>query len=100
MASSTQHRFGQLFTFFYSTRVKIHHGDTPIVNLSLLFMIVAVGTAPWLAAIGLIACLALGYQFSMERCSPDFQSSFSDVVGSARQTVKDAMNSVSSDSKD
>jgi hypothetical protein len=97
MASSGQHRLGQLFTFFYSTRVKIHHGDTIVVNLSLLFMIVAVSTAPWLAAIGLIACLALGYQFSMERCSPDFQSSFSDVFDSARQNVKDAMNSVSSD---
>ena len=50
-----------VFSFLYRTRVKVTKDETPILNFSLLFTIVAVVCAPWLAVIGLVVALALGY---------------------------------------
>ena len=81
------------FSVLYRTRVKLHKGDTPIVNLSLIFMLFAAGSAPWVAVTGLILSLILGYRFSIERDSPDFTASFDDVVHDASQNVKSAVDS-------
>ena len=50
-----------VFSVLYRTRVKVQKGDTPILNLSLIFSIIAVCSAPWLAVIGLVVALVLGY---------------------------------------
>lgn len=81
------------FSFFYRTRVKVHKGATPIVNLSLIFMLFAAGSAPWVAVTGLVIALILGYRFSIERNSPDFSGNFDDVVRDASQNVQNAVDS-------
>ena len=45
------------FSALYRTRVKVHKDDTVIINLSLIFSLLAVGSAPWVAVAGLIAAL-------------------------------------------
>ena len=82
------------FSFFYRTRVKVMRGDTVIVNLSLLFMLLAVCSAPWLAVAGLIFALALGYRFSLVRNDPGFCGNFDTVVQNAARNVQNAVDSV------
>ena len=79
------------FSFLYRTRVKVCKGDTTILNLSLIFSLLAVSTAPWLAVAGLIIALALGYRFSIEKNAPQFSGDFDEVMRGAAQNVKDAM---------
>ena len=81
------------FSFLYRTRVKVCKGQTPIINLSLLFTLLAVSTAPWLAVAGLIIALALGYRFSIEKNAPQFSGDFDEVVRDAAQNVKNTTNS-------
>ena len=79
------------FSFLYGTRVKVCKGQTTIINLSLLFSVLAVSTAPWLAVAGLIIALALGYRFSIEKNAPHFSGDFDEVMRDAAQNVKNAM---------
>lgn len=82
-----------VFSVLYRTRVKVQKDDTPILNLSLIFSIIAVCSAPWLAVIGLVVALVLGYRFSIERNAAEFSGSFQDVVNSAAVNVKGAVSS-------
>ena len=77
-----------VFSVLYRTRVKVQKDDTPILNLSLIFSIIAVCSAPWLAVIGLVVALVLGYRFSIERNAAEFSGSFQDVVNSAAATSR------------
>lgn len=88
-------RSNNLFSFLYRTRVKVNKGEIHIINLSILFCLLAVGSAPWLAAAGVIIALALGYRFSIERNAPEFCGDFDEVVRDAAQNVKDAVDSIS-----
>ena len=81
-----------VFSVLYRTRVKVQKDDTPILNLSLIFSIIAVCSAPWLAVIGLVV-VVLGYRFSIEHNAAEFSGSFQDVVNSAAANVKGAVNS-------
>ena len=58
----------------FRTRVKVCHQQTTILNLSLLFSVLAVFTAPQLAAVGLLIALLLGYRFSIEKSDPPSNS--------------------------
>lgn len=87
------------FSTLYRTRVKVLKGDVTIVNLSILFTVLAVLSAPWLALIGFAAALALGYRFSMERNAKDFSGDFQEVVRGAAGNVKSAVDSVVGSSK-
>ena len=82
------------FSALYRTRVKVHKDETVIINLSLIFSLLAVGSAPWVAVAGLIAALALGYRFSVVRNDPDFGGSFDEVMQNAARNVKSAVDSV------
>ena len=85
------------YNLLYATRVHVRKGDMPIINLSLLFSLLVVMSAPWLAVIGLIASLALGYQFHISRNDPAFGGSFDDVMQNAAHNVKSAVDSVVKD---
>ena len=85
------------FSLLYATRVKVHKGNEPIINLSLLFSLLTVASAPWLAVAGLIVSLALGYRFHISRNDPAFGGSFDDVMQNAAQNVKNAVDSVVED---
>lgn len=90
-SKSNRHRW---FTVLYRTRLKVYKEDTPILNLSVLFTVLAAASAPWVAVVGFIAALALGYRFAVERNAPGFASDLDEVVHSAAQNVKSAMDSV------
>ncbi len=80
------------FSFLYRTRVKVYKGQTAIINLSLLFTLLAVFTAPWLAVAGLVIALLLGYRFFIEKNAPQFSGDFDEVVRDAAQNVKDTFD--------
>jgi len=94
------HNKNKWFSFLYRTRVKLHKGQTPIINLSLVFMLLALMSAPWLAVGGGIAALALGYRFSIERESPDFTGDWDEVVQGAAENVKSAVDGLHSHTDD
>lgn len=61
-----------IFSTLYRNRIKVDRSGTPIVNLSLLFCLIAALTAPWLVLGSAIAALALGYKFSYEQDAAGF----------------------------
>lgn len=78
-----------VFNFLYRLRVKVKKGSLPILNLSALFGIFVLMTAPHVCVVGLIAALLLGYRFSVDRDSRDFSNdSFDSVVRNARENVE------------
>lgn len=52
-------------TTLTQTRIKVCKGDMTIVNLSLLFSLLALLCAPWLVILGVVAALALGYRITV-----------------------------------
>ncbi len=83
-----------IFQFLYSNRIKVTKGATPILNLSLIFGLLAVLTAPWLVVGGVIAALALGYKFGFERKAAGFTRSFDEVVRGAASNVRSVMDNI------
>ena len=66
-----------------------------ILNLSALFMLLVLSTAPHICVIGLIVSLVLGYRINMERDSQDFKDcGFDDIVKNARENVQQAVSGV------
>lgn len=93
----TTHSNGRWFSVLYRTRVKVSKGEIPILNLSLLFSILALLSAPWLVVAGFIVALVLGYRFGVERNAEGFTSDFQEVVRDAAGNVKAAVDSVIQD---
>ena len=83
-----------IFHFLYANRIKVNKGATPIINVSLLFGVLGVLTAPWLAVGGVIAALALGYKFSFERNAVGFTKDFDEVVRGAASNVRSAVDTI------
>lgn len=88
------------FSTLYRTRIKIHKNDTPILNLSLAFAILAVLSAPWLVVAGFVIALALGYRFSYQKNAPEFDADLDEVVRSAARNVKNAVDSAAENSSE
>jgi len=83
-----------IFATLYCTRILVNKGSAPIVNLSLLFCLIALLTAPWLVIGGAIAALALGYKFSFDRNAADFTGNFDEVVQDAKNNVRSVVDAV------
>ena len=83
-----------IFSTLYCNRVKINKSGTPILNLSLLFSLLAVLTAPWLVVGGVIVALALGYKFGFERNAAGFCNDFDTVVKGAASNVRNVVDNV------
>jgi len=83
-----------IFSTLYCNRVKVNKGSTPILNLSLLFSLLAVLTAPWLVVGGVIVALALGYKFAFERNASGFCNDFDTVVKGAASNVRSVVDNV------
>ncbi|HPJ02240.1 MAG TPA: DUF4342 domain-containing protein [Candidatus Limiplasma sp.] len=79
---------GGFFRTMYKNRVKITRGDTPILNLSILFSIIALLTAPWLVIGGVLVALVMGYRLSLDTSGVGFENSFEEVVEAGKQNVK------------
>ena len=92
--SSTQHKGAKgLFDFLFRLRVKVKKNRTTIINLSSLFVLLILSTAPHICVIGLIVSLVLGYRISIDRDSADFADDhFDDMVKNARSNVQNTVN--------
>jgi len=87
-----------VFNYLFLLRVKVFKGDTPIINLSVLFLIFAVLIASWLVILSAIAALLMGYRFAVERESGDFGSeTLEDMVKNAGNNVKNAAFTIARD---
>ncbi len=89
--SNTGFDKSNLFSFLYRTRIQAKKGDVTIVNLSLIFSLLALLSAPWLVVIGIIVSLMMGYRFGVERNAAAFSGSFDTVVKTAASNVKSAV---------
>lgn len=79
----------------YQARFKIRKGDVVIVNLSLLFSLLALLISPHLVIVGAIVTLLLGYRLSFDKHDPDFASAnLEKMVRNASQNVKDSVTSM------
>lgn len=86
---------GKFFKIMYKTRLKIRRGETTIINLSLLFSIISLLTAPWLVVLGLIVALVLGYKITIDRTGVGFEDTFNEVVQHGKQNVEKVFNDMS-----
>lgn len=85
------------FSVMYRTRFKVSKNGTTVVNLSLLFSLIALLSAPWLVILGLLAALVMGYRFGFDREGLGFEQRFEDVVRNAAVNVKQAVGHVTED---
>lgn len=82
------------FSTLYRIRFRASKNGQTVINLSLLFSIIALLSAPWLVILGLIAALVMGYRFSVDRNGLGFEQSFDDVVRNAASNVKQAVEGI------
>ena len=87
-----QEKNGSFFKAMYKTRVKVTRGEMPILNLSVLFSLVALITAPWLVILGLLIALLMGYRINIDRNGLGFEDSFEQVFENGKRTVKRVFN--------
>lgn len=86
-------RLHDLVSRLYQFRLKVKKGDIVIINLSLLFTLLAVLISPHLMIIAAILILVLGYHVSFDKHDPDFAAvNLEKMVRSAAQNVKSTVN--------
>ena len=83
-----------IFNSLYANRIIVKRNGAPIINLSLIFGLIAFLTAPWLVIGGAIAALALGYKFSFDRNAADFTGNFDEGVQDAKNNVRSVVDAV------
>ena len=91
---NNRHSSKGFFSVMYRTRFRASKNGQTVVNLSLLFSIIALLSAPWLVILGLLAALVMGYRFSIDKNGLGFEQSFDDVVKNAAIHVKETVESV------
>lgn len=91
---STREQDRGFFSVLYRTRFRASKNGQTVVNLSMLFSIIALLSAPWLVILGLLAALVMGYRFSIDKNGLGFEQSFDDVVKNAAINVKETVESV------
>ena len=90
----TKCRDRRFFSVLYRTRFRVSKNGETVVNLSILFSVIALLTAPWLVLLGLLAALAMGYRFAVDRDGLAFEQNFDNVVKNAAVNVKHAVESI------
>lgn len=83
-----------IFNKLYANRIVVKRNGATIINLSLIFCLIAFLTAPWLVICGAIAAVALGYKFSYARNVADFTGNFDEVVQDAKNNVRSVVDAV------
>ena len=83
-----------VFSALYRTRIMVTKNNITIINLSVLFSVIALLCAPWLVIGGAIVALVLGYKFSVDRNAEGFDKDFEHVVKDAANNVKHAVEDV------
>ena len=84
-----------LFQRLYRSRVRIQKGETPVINLSVLFCGFCALFAPYICIAGVIVSMILGYKFSFSKMDSDFRSdNLEKMVKNAAQNAKASVTSV------
>lgn len=83
-----QAKNGSFFRVMYRTRVRINRGEMSILNLSVLFSLLALLTAPWIVILGLLVALVLGYRISIDKSGAGFEDSFEEVLENSKRNVR------------
>ncbi len=95
-AHSRRHR--SLFDALFRFRVVMRKGDVTVLNLSVLFLIFALFTAPWLVVIGTLVALVLGYRITTDRESSAFsQDTLETMLHRAGDNVRNTVNTFAHD---
>ena len=89
-----------IFSVLYRTRLTVTKDGATILNLSMLFSIISLLSAPWLVIIGGVVALAMGYRFAIDRNGLGFDQSFDSVIRNAAGNVKSAVESVTDRKQD
>lgn len=91
--SSTEHKGAKgLFNMLFRLRFKVRKGENIIINLSALFLLLVLFTAPHILVIGLLAALALGYSFQVVRDRDEFaNANFDDMMKNAGNNMRSAV---------
>lgn len=77
----------------FRARVKLRREDTPILNVSALFAVLALLISPHLVIIGAIIALMLGYKFSFDKHDHAFDGeNLERTVRNAAENVKHSVN--------
>ena len=77
----------------FRARIKIRREETPILNVSVLFAVLAVLVSPHLVIIGAVICLVLGYKFSFDKHDHAFDGeNLERTVRHAAENVKTSVN--------
>lgn len=94
-AASASHKgWKGVFDFLYRLRLVVRKGQATVINLSSLFMLLLIFTAPHICIIGLIVALVLGYRFTIDRDSQAFaKDHFDDMVKNAKSNIKNTVDS-------
>ena len=85
--------FMNLMTRLYQFRLKVKKGPVTILNLSLLFSLLALIISPHLVIIGAIMMLVLGYHVSFDKRDADFASeNLERMVRNAGENVRETVS--------
>lgn len=79
----------------YRYRIKVKKEQTLILNLSMLFSLLALLISPHLVLVGVVVMLILGYKVSIDKNDRDFASdNLEKMVRNAAQNVKNSVSSM------
>lgn len=79
----------------YRYRIKVKKEQTMILNLSMLFSLLALLISPHLVLVGVVVMLILGYKVSIDKHDPNFASdNLEKMVRNAAQNVKNSVSSM------
>ena len=94
-------RPNDLISRLYQFRFKIKKGDITILNISMLFALLAAIISPHLLIISAILVLILGYHVSFDKRDKDFASAnLEKMVRNATENVKSTVNDFANGFKD
>ena len=93
MPENNKKGFANFMTRLYQFRLKVKKGPVTILNLSLLFSLLAVIISPHLVIIGAMLMLILGYHVSFDKHDTDFASeNLERMVRNASENVKETVS--------
>ena len=79
----------------YQCRVKVHKGNIPVVNLSVIYAGAALLFAPHITITGIIIAMILGYRFSFSQNDADFAAeNLKTTVNSVVRTIQEKTEAV------
>ena len=85
-------KFKQIMRRLYRMRVKVSRGETPVMNVSVLFFALCIPFAFPMVIIGSVAAMLLGYQFSFDPFGEEFATDeIEESISHAAQNIKSAV---------